>query len=144
MKNSARQPSIEACGALVPPMIDVALRVARSRFEVPWTPAQELAAEVGHQDRQLMVQRRDLVLEVNRIALVGPEEDLEHVLVPQVHEILAHGRGERAVGSLHQKVEPGRRVQDLEARIVGVAVGLATIEARSIRSAAKRGDRPGQ
>src|SRR5436190_1631933 len=74
-------------------------------LEVTGTPAEKLAVVVRHQDRQLVIERRDLVFEVDRGTLVGPEEHFEHVLMPEVHEVLGHRRGELAIGAFHQEIQ---------------------------------------
>src|SRR5215471_9371305 len=81
-----------------------------SALVVPRSPAEELSTEVGDDDRQFVIERRDLVLEVDGIALVRPQKYLEHVLVPQVHEVFGHGRSERAICRIHQEIETGIRV----------------------------------
>ncbi len=128
MKNSARQAWMAAFDVLRP--AGDARRLARLPIflVVPGTPAEELAAEIRHQDRELVIERRDLVFEVDRIALVGPEEHLEHILVPQIHEVFGHGRGELPVGSLHQEVQTGVRVEHLESRVVGMRFRLPATE----------------
>src|SRR3982751_6443034 len=56
-------------------------------FVAPWPPPKELSAEIGNEDRELAIERRDLVLEVHRVALVRQEKHLEDILGPQVLEI---------------------------------------------------------
>ena len=48
---------------------------------------------VRDRQRQLETERRDFVLEVVLLLLVGPEEDLEDILFPQVAEVFLLGRG---------------------------------------------------
>ncbi len=138
MKNSARHPSMAACGSFTPPMIEVALRVRRGPSKCHGPPAQEPPAEVGDQDRQLVVERRDFEFQIDRVALIRPQEHLEDVLVPQVHEVLVHGRGELAVRPFNRTYNPSRRVEHLEARVVGIAVRPDVAAAPSTRPAARR------
>jgi hypothetical protein len=81
---------------------------------VPWPPAQKLTAEIRDEDRELVIERRDLILEVHGMALVGPEEHLEYVLVPQVHEVLVHGCCELPIRTFHEEVDARPRVKHLE------------------------------
>jgi len=97
-------------------------------FVVPWPPTQELSAEIRDEDRELAIEGRDLVLEIYREALVGPEEHFEHILVPEVHEVLVHGGCERLVGALDQKIESHVRVKHFESRVVRVTVWLPPAE----------------
>ena len=113
-------------------MMLVAFRVTAIALVVPGTPAEELTAEVGNQDRQFVIERRDLVLEVDRVALVRPEEHLEDVLVPQVHEIVGHRRRELPVGAFHQEVQALRRVEHLESRVVRVRFRLTPAHRRPV------------
>src|SRR4051812_46919955 len=62
---------------------------------VPGPPTQKFAAEIRDEDRQFVIERRDLVFEVDGKALVRPEKHLEYILSPQIHEVLVHGCGER-------------------------------------------------
>ena len=54
---------------------------------MPRPPAHELVAQVRHDDRQLAAQWRNLVLEVDRIALVRPQEHLKDVLQPGIYYV---------------------------------------------------------
>ena len=51
-------------------------------FVMPGTPAEKFAVHVGDDDRQLDVERRNLIFKVDRVAFVGPEKHFEHVFQP--------------------------------------------------------------
>ena len=128
MNTSARQPFTSAPDFTSPPIADVALRILRFALVVPRQPAQDVAIVVRHQDRQFAAERRDLVLEVERIALVGPEKDFEDILRPKVLEVLLELGREFLVGRVHEHVKALLGIEHLHLGVVGQAFRLAAME----------------
>src|SRR5262249_8818193 len=92
---------------------------------VPGAPTQELAVEVRNQDRELLLEGRNLVFEVDRVALIGPKENLEDIFGPKVEEVFLKSRGQLAVRPIHEEINVRLRIEDLEAGFVGESSRLA-------------------
>ena len=85
---------------------------------MPGQPAHESAAVVRHEQRQLGVHRRDLVLDVKGRGAIGPEEGLVDVLLPEVLVATGHGVPGRRVAGVEAEEEAVRAPQRAELRHV--------------------------
>ena len=95
---------------------------------MPGPPAKKLAVQVGNQNRQLITERRDFILEVNRMPLVCPKKALIDIFCPKVLEVLSHRRSEDFIRAVKQHIHALPGIEHLDPCLVVVLASWPLVQ----------------